>query len=139
MIRVSNGTTNAAWSLSIAATGGTTAKWSATTETFDYNDDTTAGCTDGADTDTAAGRLAFSSAVGDITPQATCAMTGVTTPTSAFFSEGITNSVGLLNASTSATRGCYWDLTNIGTYQVIPSYTFPGTYSLPLTLTVVAN
>ncbi|HYH75037.1 MAG TPA: hypothetical protein VD735_03670, partial [Candidatus Saccharimonadales bacterium] len=139
-IRVSNGTTTPGWSLSVAATGGTAAKWTATTMTFDYNDASNGGCNDGADTDTDPGQLSFgASASGTVTPAASCTDTGVIPTSTAGFSEGTVNSVTLYNGNASASVGCYWDITLISIYQRIPAYLLAGTYSLPLTLTIVAN
>ena len=139
-IRVSNGTATPGWSLSIAATGGSTARWTASADSYDYNDTTASGCGDSADADSVAGRLTLDSSVGTVTPESSCNTTGVAATSSSHFDQiGAVNSVGLLNGSSSATRGCYWDMTGISVSQQIPSYQMPGSYSLSLTMTVTAN
>jgi len=57
-IRVSNTTTNPQWSLSIAASSGTTAFWDGTSSDFDFNDPT-ANANDGPDPDSLGGAINY--------------------------------------------------------------------------------
>lgn len=138
-IRVNNTTGNPAWTLSIAATGGPTSSWSAGTPTYDFNDTTGSGCTDGADADTLAGDLTINPAAGTNTPKSGCAATGVTLGTSAAFNQGTTDAITLATGSSTAAINCYWDFTGISLSQTVPATQRAGSYSLGMTLTITAN
>lgn len=98
------------------------------------------GCGDGTDSDPTAGRLTVNPSASTITPESSCSSTGVSLSAASSFSESESrNSIGLVNAGASAQRGCYWDVTNVGLSQQIPAHQMPGTYALPLTITVTAN
>ncbi len=130
-VRISNTTTNPAWTVSIAATGGSTSKWSAGSPSYAFNNPTSSGCS--------AGQLAVNPAAGSITPQSGCTTTGVSLGSSSAFSAGITDAITLASASTSGTTGCYWDLTGIPLSQTIPAEQAVGAYTINLTVTLVAN
>lgn len=140
-IRVTNTTASAAWTVAVAATSGATSLWDSGTDTYDFNDSsgTPAGCADGADTDTDAGRLTINPAAGTVTPESGCTTTGVSLGASTAFVEGTADSVTLLSASGSANTNCYWDVTGIGLSQTIPPQQTAGSYSLDLTLTITAS
>lgn len=140
-IHVTNTTATPGWSLSIATTAGTTGNWSSGTATYDFNDGSgsPAGCADGADADSIAGELSMDPSGGTITPQSGCANTGLTKGSSSAFSQGVTDNVTLLSASASAGTNCYWDFTGVSLSQTVPELQPTGTYSLPMTITVVAN
>ncbi|HEX6258439.1 MAG TPA: hypothetical protein VFZ48_03090 [Candidatus Saccharimonadales bacterium] len=140
-IRTTNTTATPGWSLSIAATGGVTANWSSGTATYDFNDATgsPAGCADGADADSLAGQLSINPSAGTVTPQAGCTNTGVSLGSSAAFAQGTTDSITIASASASAQTNCYWDITGLALSQQIPALQAAGSYSLNMTLTVVAN
>lgn len=138
-IRVSNFTATPGWTLSLAATGGSTANWSNGIGSYDFNDITTSGCGEGGDSDGLPGRLTVNASGGTLTSEQTCTTTNITKGSSSSFDEGITNNVTLLNASASANSDCYFDLTNVALSQTIPDILPAGTYSLNLTLTTVAN
>jgi hypothetical protein len=140
-IRVLNTSTVLGWSMSIAATLGSTALWSAGTPKYDFNDPSgsTPGCTDGGDADNYAGQLSLDPSVGTITSQSSCTSTGITKGGSAAFSEGVTNSITLLNGSNTSEKGCYWDFTGVTASQKVPTEQNPGAYSINLTMTVVSN
>lgn len=138
-LRVSNTTATPGWLLSIAATGGPTTTWSdGGTNTYDFNDPTGAGCTDGADVDTTGGQLTVNPSVGTLTPVAPCLATGVTKGASSSFSQGVTDSITLLSA-VGATLNCTWDFTGISLSQKIPGEQLGASYSLGLTLTLIAQ
>ncbi|MBA2279148.1 hypothetical protein H0V99_01770 [Candidatus Saccharibacteria bacterium] len=140
-IRVTNYTTTATWTLSIAATSGATSNWTTGTNTYDFNDGggAPAGCGDGGDTDTIAGQLTVNPSVSTLTPISPCTSTGVTKGSSTAYVEGTTNSVTLLTGGATAGTNCTWDLTGVGLSQRIPPEQVNGTYSLSLTLTIVAS
>jgi len=130
-IRVTNTTNTPAWSLGIAATNGVSSTWSDGSSTYTYNNPANAGCT--------SGQLSINAASGTITPTAGCTNTGVSLGSNSAYSSGVVNSITLASASGLAAVDCVWDITDIPLIQQIPAEQSPGTYSLPLTLTVVAN
>lgn len=140
-IRVTNTTTSPAWTVAIAATSGATALWNSGGNNYDFNDPNgaPAGCGDGGDADTRPGQLTLNPSIGTTSPQSGCTTTGVTRGSSAGYNQGITNSLTLISASGSAQTGCYWDLTGISASQTIPATQPAGTYTLNLTITIVAN
>ncbi len=142
-IRLKNTTDTPGWNLTIAATGGSTALWSAGTPQYDFNDSagSPAGCSAGLDSDVYGGQMTLDPSVGTIAGRAVsmCNTTGVSKGASAAFVEGLVNAITLMSASASATTGCYWELTDVGASQRVPAGQNPGSYSINLTLTAVAN
>ncbi|HET7319968.1 MAG TPA: hypothetical protein VFI84_00100, partial [Candidatus Saccharimonadales bacterium] len=138
-IRVTNSTTNPAWSVSVGATGGAASVWSTGTFTYDFNDSGGSGCSDG-DADGHAGQLSFVPASISATAQPGCTNSGLSllAATTAFTA---TNSVTLASAANASTTdtACFWDVSGINLSQTIPPGQHSGTYSLSLTITVVAN
>lgn len=141
-IRVTNGTATNGWSVSIAATNGSSALWATGGGSqYDFNDSSgsTSGCADGGDGDSKAGQLALKPNNATISPTANCTNTGVSKGSNAAFSEGTLNSITLLSASSGADMYCAWDMKDVGLSQTIPAGTPTGTYSIDLTLTAVAS
>ena len=130
-IQLANTTTTAAWTISIAATNGTTATWTSGSNTYAYNNSATSGCS--------SGQLTVNPATGTITPQSGCSNTGLSLGSSSAFNGSTTSSITLASASTSAAVYCTWDITGIGLSQAIPANQASGSYSIGMTLTVVAN
>jgi hypothetical protein len=140
-VRVRNTTATPGWSLSIAATSGSSALWTSGLLKYDFNDasGSPAGCAAGLDSDSYAGRMTVDPSVGTLSARSTCNTTGVTKGASTAFTEGTANSVTILSASASAQTGCYWELTGISVSQKVPQDQTNGSYTLSLTMTVVAN
>lgn len=141
-IRIANTTVNDLWTLSIAPTGGATANWSSGLATYDFNDGSgaPAGCADGAgDADGLGGRLSVNPSAATITPRSVCSNTGVSLGSSSAFDQGTIDNITIASSSASATYDCYWDITGITVSQQIPHTLGDGSYSLPMTLTIVAN
>jgi hypothetical protein len=142
-IRVSNTTTGATWTTSIAATDGATALWrnNGNTLQYDFNEPSgsPAGCNDGSDTDSLAGKLRIEPTAGTITPQAGCNLTGVSLGSNQDFDQTTTNSITLMNAASSASTNCYWDLTGVNLRQYIPANQSVDSYNINLTVTTVAS
>ena len=130
-IRISNTTTNTAWTVSLAATGGNTSKWTAGSNTYSYNNPTSAGCS--------AGQLSVSLSGATLTPSSGCTNTGVSIGSNTAFSKAVVDAATLASSSTSATTNCSWDITSAVLSQALPPELAPGSYSLGLTITVVAN
>ncbi len=138
-IRVNNGTGNSLWTLSAAASV-TTALWSAGSPNFDFNDNGSSGCADSVvDADLYGGQMTQNASVATSTPQVGCTNTGITLGGSTSFVEGTTNSATLLIAGATAGTSCYWDLTGVAVSQMIPAEQAVGSYTITMTVDVVAN
>lgn len=142
-IRVSNTTAAPAWTLTLAALSGATTTWStAGTEKYDFNDNggSPTGCGDSGDSDSYAGQLSLDFSGASITAVgAGCTNTGVTLGSNASYLEGSQNNITIASASGSANTNCSWDITGIGVNQKIPKEQPYGSYSLNMSLTVIAN
>jgi len=140
-IEISNFTATAAWNVSIAATSGATDNWDSGTNTYDFNDPSgaPAGCADGVgDADSLAGQLSINPSAGTSTPRSGCSNTGISLGASSAFNEGVTDSITMISASSSADVSCSWELTGVSGSQQIPQDQAAGSYSINLTLTAVA-
>lgn len=139
-LRVTNDTDNPNWSLSITATGGVNAGWTNGTDYYDYNDDegSPSGCADGPDADSEAGQLSFDPSVATRTPKSGCSNSGTVLGAQEGFRQGSVDAITLMTGS-GASTGCYWDVTGIGISQQIPAETAGGTYTLNLTVTIMAT
>ncbi len=140
-LRVTNNLVTNGWTVSIAPTDGPGALWTSGSDTYDFNDPSGSppGCADGADADTRGGRLGINPSSATITPASGCSTTGITKGSATAFQEGVIDSIQLLNASSSSQRFCWWDITGIALEQVIPPIQPSGTYSLNLTVTILAQ
>lgn len=135
---INPGGANNGFTLTIAATSGPTALWTAGGSTFDFND--TNACTDGADTDTKAGQLTIDPAVATLAADCTsCVLTNVTKGSSSAFVEGALNSVTLLTASLASDDVWRGYITGAGLSQVIPAEQAAGSYTINMTLTATAS
>ncbi len=129
----SNDTTN--WTLSIAPTSGVSALWTSGGNSYDFNDPAGSGCTNGQlslDFSTAN----WSTSVND------CLLPwdGITQPTGTFsFSSGSTDAITLMSSSGAGGYPCRRFVHTIGFSQKIPAEKLPGTYSLPMTVTLIAS
>lgn len=138
-VRVTNTTGTATWTLSIAATSGATALWDSAGTDYDFNDPT-AGAGDGGDADSVGGQLTLNASAGTVTPQSGCSTTGITKGSSTGFSQGVTDSITLLTAGSTADTNCYWDLTGISISQTIPrEQPAASDYDINMTVTVAAS
>lgn len=139
-IRVSNLSNSPAWSLSISANGGSTSSWNTSgLDKYDFNDGSGSGCSDGADADSESGQLTIDLSSAVITPKPGCSNTGITLGSNSGFEEGTTDSLLIVQASGSTGTNCYWDITGISVTQKIPSSQPSGSYSIPMSLSVVTN
>lgn len=134
-------TADSGWTLSAAATDGATGLWEngGATNTFDYNDPTSAGCDDSADTDTKAGQLTIDPSAGTLMADCTsCATTNITKGSSSAFNQGTVDSITLLNAAAGSDDIGRWYLTGVSTSQTIPADQPVDNYSINLTITATA-
>ncbi len=131
---------NNGFTLTIAATAGPTAKWAngAVTNTYDFNDPTTSGCTDGAgDADTLKGQLTVDPSVSTLTTDcASCTTTGITKGSATGFNQGTIDAITLINAAGSSDDIWRGYLTGIGLSQTIPAETPADSYSVNFTVTI---
>ncbi len=139
-IRAKNTTDTPTWSLSIAATSGATTLWNDGTHTYDFNDTggSPNGCTDSGDTDTKAGLMSIDPSTGSLATRPTCTTTGISKGSASAFNEGTINAINLLTSSSLTDFWCYWDFTGVAMTQQIPGGQLPGSYSIGMTLTIVA-
>ncbi len=137
-IRVYNPTADDTWSVTIAATSGTTSVWTSGGNTYDFNDSNSDG-TDDADTDSKGGRLTVDPSVGTLAAVSPCASTtNVSKGSSNSFKEVATavTSITLLTGASGSTAYCRWDFTGVSLSQVIPAAQVSGTYTLGFTITI---
>jgi hypothetical protein len=130
------------WTLTLAATSGPTTLWqnAGSTQNFDFNDPTAAGCSDGADTDTRPGQLTVDPATGTLTADCgSCNTTSITKGSEAAFSQGTTDSVTLLNAAAGSSDIGRWYLTNVPLEQTIPAEQAADEYNIDMTITATAS
>lgn len=136
------GAANAGYTLTLAATAGATGLWNnaGVSQSFDFNDPTTAGCTDGADADAKGGQLTVDPAAATLTADcSSCTVTGITKGTATAYSQAVTDSVTLLTAAAGSDDVGRWYLTGIGLSQAIPGEQPNDSYTINLTATVTAS
>lgn len=129
------------WTLTIAATGGATTRWSnaGASQFYDFNDPGGSGCTDGGDADASAGQLSIDPSVGAITTDcASCNTTGVTRGASASFNQGSVDSITLINAAAGSDDVWQGYLTGVALSQTIPASQAVEDYSINMTLTATS-
>lgn len=139
-IRVTNTTTTPGWSLSIAPTAGGSALWTKSgtpAAYYDFNDPGGSGCND-SDGDSNGGQLSVVPTSATITPQQGCGATAINLLSGATGFSG-SNAITLASSGASTPFYCYWDITGLSLAQKVPASQTAGTYSLGLTITVVAN
>lgn len=139
-IKITNDLVTNGWGLNIAATAGPTALWSAGTPKFDFNDPagSPAGCAAGTDSDTYAGQMTINPSSSSITPSSGCSATGVSGSPSASFSEGSSNIIDLVTATSGSERFCDFFVEGVSISQTIPQEIPMGQYSIDMTITIVA-
>ena len=136
-LEVTNSLSTTGWSVSLAATGGSTAKWTQTGDAANYAFNST---------NTAQGQLSVDlsssafTASGSMPLGQACTTAGLSYGAGGAFVAGTAsaNAITLATASNSSLT-CLFKLKNISLKQTIPAYQKPGTYTLPVTVTVVAQ
>lgn len=137
-LEVSNSLSTTGWNVSLAATGGASAKWMRTGGAGDYDFNST---------DASRGRLTVDlsssifAATGSTPAGQVCSTTGLSYGAGGDFIAGTpsANSITLANASSSSGLNCMFKLQNIGLKQTVPAYQKSGVYTLPVTVTVTAQ
>ena len=138
-IEVTNTQTSSGWSVVLSASDGATAKWKRTAGTESYMFNGTNG-----DQGFLSVNFGTSSvlASGNSLSGSTCQTSGISKGVDSQFKVGTatTNGVTLMSSSGSTGQlGCAFLLQNVRLNQTIPAYQKPGTYELPMTLTVTAQ
>ena len=138
-IEVANTQTISGWSVVLSASDGATAKWKRTAGTESYMFNGTNG-----DQGFLSVNFGTSSvlASGNSLSGSTCQTSGISKGVDSQFKVGTAtaNGVTLMSSSGSTGQlGCAFLLQNVRLNQTIPAYQKPGTYELPMTLTVTAQ
>ncbi len=129
------------WVTSLAASVPT-AFWDSAGTDLDFNDPTTAGCTDGADTDTLKGQMSVNPTVGTLAigQCASCTTTNVTKGSSSAYNEGTVDSITILSGAAGSDDIGDWKLTGVSVSQTIPAeQPAASDYNINLTLSIVAS
>ena len=138
-IEVTNTQTSSGWSVVLSASDGATAKWKRTggTESYMFN---------GTNSDQGFLSVNFGTssvlASGNSLSGSACQTSGISKGVDSQFKVGTAtaNGVTLMSSSGSTGQlGCAFLLQNVRLNQTIPAYQKPGTYELPMTLTVTAQ
>ena len=136
-LEVANSLSTTGWSVSLAATGGPTTKWTQTGGAANYAFNSTN--TDQGQLSVDLSSSAFT-ASGSMPLGQACTTAGLSYGAGGAFVAGTAsaNAITLATASNSSLT-CLFKLKNISLKQTIPAYQKPGTYTLPVTVTVVAQ
>lgn len=129
------------WVVSIAASGPT-AFWDGAAADFDFNDPTTSGCGDGADTDSLIGQMTIDASGGTLATGgcSSCVTTNITKGSSNAFSEGPVNSITVLTGAAGSDDIGDWTLQGVSLSQTIPAeQPAASDYDINMTLSVVST
>ena len=137
-LEVANSLSTTGWNVSLAATGGPTAKWTQTGGAANYAFNSTN--VDQGQLSVDLSSSAFTASGSTPLGQA-CTTAGLSYGAGGAFVAGTAsaNAITLATASSSSGLTCLFKLQNISLKQTIPAYQKPGTYTLPVTVTVVAQ
>lgn len=136
-ILITNPTATAAWSVAIAATGGTTTVWTTGSINMDYNDGS-AGTDDNdsvSDADSVGGRLTVNPSGATLAGTGGSSTSNISLGSSTSFKEGTTASATIATSTTAAAPG-EWTIQGVALTQIVPAKQLPGAYTIGLTLTI---
>ena len=137
-LEVTNSLSTTGWSVSLAATGGSTAKWTQAggTANYDFNNSNANRGQLSVDLSSSVFTASGSTPLGQA-----CTTAGLSYGAGGAFVAGTAsaNAITLATASSSSGLTCLFKLQDISLKQTIPAYQKPGTYTLPVTVTVVAQ
>ena len=137
-LEVANSLSTTGWSVSLAVAGGSTAKWTQAggTANYDFNNSNANRGQLSVDLSSSVFTASGSTPLGQA-----CMTAGLSYGTGGAFVAGTAsaNAVTLATASSGSGLTCLFKLQNITLKQTIPAYQKPGTYTLPVTVTVVAQ
>lgn len=121
------GGANNGWTLTLAATGGPTAKWTSGANTYAFNGTTSA-----------LGQLTINPTPGTLTAEVGT-LTGITKGSSGTFSGGLNTPITILTAASTADDINRVYLTGVSASQTIPGSTPAGSYVIDFTQTAAAS
>ena len=137
-LEVANSLSTTGWSVSLAATGGSTAKWTQTggTASYGFNNSNANQGQLSVDLSSSAFTASGSTPLGQA-----CTTAGLSYGAGGAFVAGTASASAITLATASSSSGltCLFKLQDISLKQTIPAYQKPGTYTLPVTVTVVAQ
>ena len=137
-LEVANSLSTTGWSVSLAATGGSTAKWTQTggTANYDFNNSNANQGQLSVDLSSSVFTASGSTPLGQA-----CTTAGLSYGAGGAFVAGTASASAITLATASSSSGltCLFKLQDISLKQTIPAYQKPGTYTLPVTVTVVAQ
>ena len=137
-LEVVNSLSTTGWSVSLAATGGSTAKWTQTggTASYGFNNSNANQGQLSVDLSSSAFTASGSTPLGQA-----CTTAGLSYGAGGAFVAGTASASAITLATASSSSGltCLFKLQDISLKQTIPAYQKPGTYTLPVTATVVAQ
>jgi len=129
------------WHANLAATNTTDLWDSALPSAFDFNDPT-ASAADGGDADTVGGQLTVDAATGGTLTAvncSSCSTANISLGASAAFSEGVTDSIQLIDAAAGADDIGQYSLTGVDVSQTIPAeQDAANDYNIDMVLSVTA-
>lgn len=120
------GGANNGWTISLAATGGPTAKWTSGANNYAFNGTTSA-----------LGQLTINATPGTITAEVGTT-TGITKGSTGTFSGGLNTPINILSAAAGSDDINRVYLTGVSASQTIPASTPAGTYTIDFTQTALA-
>lgn len=128
------------WVVSLAASSPT-AYWNSAGTKMDFNDPTSSGCTDGADTDSYKGQMTVDPSVATLAQgQSAHGVANVTKGSSAAFNEGTVDSITVLTGAAGSVDIGDWTLQGVSISQKIPAeQPAASDYNINLTLSIVAS
>ena len=122
-IHVSNPTSTATWTASIAGTAPS-ATWTSGSNTYNFNN-------------ASAGQMTVNPSGGTWTGVSSCSTANISLGSSNSFANGTTDSITLGSATTGTSTYCNWDLTNVALTQKIPAGQVSGSYNITMVLSII--
>ncbi len=129
------------FTVSLAASDPTDV-WDSAGTDFDFNDPTTAGCTDSADADSVGGQMTVDASGGTLAAGncTGCNTTNVSLGSSDAFEEGVTDSITLVTAAIGSDDVGDWTVQDIDISQTIPAeQPAASDYDINMTLSIIAS
>jgi hypothetical protein len=129
------------WTASLAASAPT-AFWDGAVSDYDFNDPTTAGCTDGGDADSLGGQMTVDPSAGTLAIGVclSCVTTNITKGSSNSYNQSTVDSITILTAAAGSNDVGDWHLQGATVSQKIPAEQGAASdYDINMTLSVVAS
>jgi hypothetical protein len=130
-IRIINNTDNPAWTLAMAATGGSSSVFTTGAASYQFNNPAGSGCN--------GGQMTVNVGSGSLSADAGCNTAGIALGSNSAFNQGVVDQITLATGNTSAPIDCAWNITNIPLSQKVPAEQKSGNYSINFTITLTAN